>query len=261
MKRRSISLSLATACLAVAGCGAHYVTPQGGASLVELASVDVRSYYESKPASPFPASIAIVRVQDHGFGEGRYKAITTRDLEDRGHYDRMAGLPLVRGVVPVGRMLVPANAATIRDLRAPAAMLHADLLLIYSVDTVFTVEGRSLGPLSAISLGLIRNQKAHVTATVAGVLVDVRTGYVYGTTEATAKEEQRATIWSTERAIESSRMRAEQTAFDDFVDEFGHLWKGVVDVHAATSPAGLPPVAATPAIEDRDTHYRIRFSD
>ena len=261
MTRPFNKLAVAAVCLALGGCAAHYTTPHGGTNFAELASPDVQSYYRSKPASPFPANVAIVRVQDYGYGKDRYRTITTRDIEDDAHYETLAQLPLVRGIAPLGRMLVPANAATIRDLRAPAAMLHADLLLVYSVDTVFTVEGKSLGPLSMISLGLIPNKKAHVTTTVAGVLVDVRSGYIYGTTEATAKEEQRATIWSTERAIESSRMRAEQAAFDDFVGEFGNLWKGVVDVHAATAPSSAPPVAVTPVIEDRDTHYRVRFAD
>lgn len=251
---------LATAVIFSAGC-ASYVTPGSGVSLVEIADEDLREHFETEPTSPFPANIAIVRIQDsgyntqtvHGYGNGRYTVITTRDVESDDAIETIVKLPLVNQVSPIGRLLLPPSASTIKDLRAPAAKLRADLLLVYSVDTSFAVEGRSFGPLTAISLGFIRNKKAHVTATVAGALIDVRTGYIYGTTEATAREEQKASIWSTELAIESSRLRAETTAFEKFVSEFEGLWKGVVDVHAATNS---PPVSQS---ADPDTNYRIRF--
>jgi hypothetical protein len=253
---------LAIACLGSAGC-ATYVTPGSGVSLVEIADEDLRTYYETQPSSPFPANVAIVRVQDrgyntrtvHGYGHGRYSVVTTRDIETDEALQKIVNLPLVSNVAPIGRLLLPPNASTMKDLRTPAAKLRADLLLVYSVDTSFTVEGKSLGPLSAISLGFIRNKKAHVTATVAGALIDVRTGFIYGTTEASATEVQRASVWSTGVAIESSRLRAETVAFEQFAAEFQGLWKGVVDIHAATQPRPSPQVA------DRDTHYRVRFED
>ena len=260
------SLLLALACIAFGGCGEHYVTPAAGTDFAALidpgVDADVGRHFRSQPASPFPANIAVVRVQDYGYGNGRYKTITTRDIESEADYEKLAQLPLVRDVATIGNVLAPPNAASIRDLRTPAAMLHADLLLVYSVDTVFTVEGKSLGPLELITLGLIPNKKAHVTATVAGVLVDVRTGYIYGTTEATANKAQRATVWSSRYAIEKSRKLAEKVAFGDFVDGFAGLWKGVVDTHAASAiPSAISKLAPTPVAVDRDTHYRIRLSD
>ena len=263
MKRLLAVMVLTILCLAGIGCATNYVTPASGVSLAEIDDDDLRSYYEREPTSPFPANIAIVRVQDsgyvtrtvRGYGHGRYTIVTTRDIETDQAYESIVALPLVNNVAPIGRILLPPNASTIRDLRVPAAKLRADLLLVYSIDTTFSVEGKSLGPLSVISLGFIPNKKAHVTATVAGILVDVRTGFIYGTTEATATEEQRATIWSTELAIDTSRMRAEEDAFGAFVAEFQQLWKNVVDIHAAT----VPPTASL--VEDRDTHFRIEFDN
>ena len=248
-------------CITASGCATHYATPAAGVSFAEITDSDLQGYYETQPAAPFPANIAIVRVQDSGYvtrtarghGYGRFTTVTTRDVEEDADLEKLVALPLVSGVAPIGRILLPSNASTIKDLRVPAAKLRADLLLVYSIDTTFSVDGKSLGPLSLISLGLIPNKKAHVTATVAGMLVDVRTGFVYGTTESTAREEQRATVWSTELAIDTSRMRAEKVAFSEFVSEFGQLWKDVVDVHAAT----VLPTAALP--DDRDSHYRVRF--
>ena len=263
MQRYIAIATLAFLCLAGTGCATNYVTPASGVSLAEIADDDLRAYYETQPASPFPANIAVVRVQDsgyitrtgRGYGHGRYTIVTTRDIETDEAFGKIVQLPLVSGVAPIGRLLLPPNASTIKDLRAPAAKLRADLLLVYSVDTSFSVEGKSFGPMSAISLGFIRNKKAHVTATVAGVLVDVRTGFIYGTTEATVTEEQRASIWSTKLAIESSRLHAETAAFEDFVVEFQQLWKGVVDVHAATLSRAASLTAG------RDTHFRIQFDN
>ena len=157
-------------------------------------------------------------------------------------------------------MLVPANANTIKDLRVPAARLHADLVLVYSVDTTFTIDGKALGPLSTVSLGLIPNKKAHVTATVAGVLVDVRTGYIYGTTEATDLQQQRATIWSTEQAIDTARLKAEKNAFNAFVGEFENLWNGVLAAHAEkpATDVGIAPQGPTyDTVSFRETDTQI----
>lgn len=248
MKGRTRVAVLAAALFA-GGCANHYVTPAGGVAMVELADEDLQSFYEQEPASPFPANLVVLRVQDkgyatktaHGYGEGRYSIVTTRDIESDAAFEQLADLPLIAGLAPVGRILLPPSASTLKDLRTPAARLKADLLLVYSVDTEFTVDGRALGPLSLVSLGFIPNKKAHVTSTVAGALIDVRTGFIYGTTEATAREEQRASVWSTEDAIERSRLTAERRAFQSFVDEFAELWSSVLHAHAgetASAPAG-----------------------
>lgn len=233
--------------LLCAGC-ASYVTPAAGVSLANVSDTSLAEMYERKPASAFPANLAVMRVQDsgyytktnRGYGNGRYSIVTTRDVETEQDFERFGKLPLVSGVAPVGRMLLPANAQDIRDLRSPAAQLRADILLLYSIDTAFTVDGISLGPLTLISLGLLPNKKAHVTVTVAGVLIDVRTGYVYGTTEATVTEHQRATIWSSEQVIESARLEAEAAAFTSFVQDFEGLWTGIINVHATSAPTQAP---------------------
>jgi hypothetical protein len=217
------------------GCSTHYTTPAGGVSVAELADEDIEELYKREPASPFPARLAVVRVQDsgytsktsHGYGSGRYTIVTTRDIESDEDFKLIQELPMIVSVAPLSRLLVPVNANTLKDLRIPAARLKADLLLLYSVDTKFNVEGTPLGPLSLISLGFLPNKKAFVTSTVSGALIDVRTGYIYGTSEATETEEQRASMWSTEDAIDAARIRAERQAFLSFSSEFKRLWKNI----------------------------------
>ncbi len=264
MRSRVLSVII---CFLASGCSSslHYTTPTAGVSLADISDTNLRAAFATPPAALFPATIAVARVQgtgyytrtSRGYGHGRYTIVTTRDIESDESYEKMSKLPLVSGVAPIGRLLLPANANSIDDLRTPAAQLRADLLLVYTVDSSFVVDGKSMGPLSLITLGLIRNKTAHVTSTVAGLLIDVRTGFIYGTTEATAVEKQRASIWSTELAIDSSRIKAEQIAFDSFVDEFQDLWSGVLNTHVATRPA-----AVSQQIEaDKDRYYRVRFNN
>ena len=254
MNNRMNVIAFLLALALVSGCAASYVTPGGGFSMGAMAGIDeqidgdISKHFETRPAAAFPAHIAVVRIQDsgyrtktqHGYGHGRYSVVTTRDIETDEAFERLQKLPDVNGVAPIGRMLVPVNANSIKDLRIPAARLHADMVLVYSVDTSLYVDGKQLGPLSMISLGLIPNKKAHVTATVAGMLVDVRTGYIYGTTEASDTQEQRTTVWATEMAIEKARAKAETNAFEGFVGEFEELWDGVVGVYGdgATASRG-----------------------
>lgn len=258
--QRPVLIVLLGAVASSAGC-ATYTTPAGGVPMAELADQDLQSFYAAEPVSPFPANLAVLRVQDagyatrtsHGYGEGRYTVVTTRDIESDEAFVTIGNLPLVSAVAPVGRLLLPSSASTLEDLRAPAAKLRADLLLVYSVDTTFIVEGQPLGPLSLVSLGFIPNKKAQVTATVAGALIDVRTGFIYGTAEATARQEQRASLWSTEEAIDTARLEAEQQAFGSFVGEFGKLWSSVVEEHADTT-------RQTPRPERQaESYYRVRF--
>ncbi len=225
-------------CSLFIGCSGHnqYTTPVGGVSVAEIteADVDIKELYERVPASAFPARLVIMRIQEPEYtwsekDRGPYKIVPTRDLESYEDFQKIQELPMILEVATLSRLLVPRNAKTLKDLRLPAARLKADLLLLYSVDTTFYVDGTPLGPLSLVSLGFLPNKKAFVTSTVSGALIDVRTGYIYGTSESTEKEEQRATVWSTEEAIDSSRKKAEKRAFESFVTNFQSLWKSVVE--------------------------------
>ena len=234
------------------GCGTHYVTPGGGVALADLApagSADsLGHFYQAAPASAFPAHLALARLQDSGYatttnsgyGTGRFSLVTARDIETEDAIATIGSLPMIQGVAPLGRLLVPSAMETIDDLRVPAARLHADMILIYSVDTTFSIGGKSFGPASLLSLGFLPNKSAKVTATVAGVLVDVRTGFIYGTTEASVTEEHRASVWSSAMIVDAARITVEEAAFTGFVDEFGKLWAGVVNSHVRVEPRELP---------------------
>lgn len=240
MKHRLAPLLLV--CL-LSGC-ATYQTPGAGVGIGDLtqASPEISELMQREPAAEFPATIAAVRVQAAGYragrtdcyGSGSFCVVTARDIETETDYQRLQGLAGVREIGRVTRLLIPSQIGGLDDLRLAAASLKADMVLLYSVDTRFHVEGRSLGPLSVVSLGLIPNKRAHVTSTASAALVDVRSGFIYGVVEATAEADQRASVWSTHDAIEKARLETERRSFVEMIDEFEALWKGVVNRHFQT---------------------------
>jgi len=229
--------------LLLAGC-ATYQTPGAGISIGDLsqASPDIAELIQREPAAEFPARIATIRVQASGYGsgatacygQGGFCVVTARDLEEDEDYNRISKLAGVADIGRVTRLLVPASVSGIEDLRRAAAGLKSDIILLYSVDTRFVVEGQSLGPLSVVSLGLIPNKRAHVTSTASAALIDVRSGFIYGVAESTASDDQRASVWSTQQAIERARLGTERSAFRELIGEIEDLWKGVVNAHLET---------------------------
>lgn len=187
--------------------------------------------------------MAVVRVQSpeyftrttSSYGSGRYSVVTTRDVEKEESIQRIAKLPMIAGLAPLNRLLLQPQLSSDEDLRLAAASMKCDLLLIYTFDTGFRVDDVDVGPLTLISLGMLPTKTANVTATASAAIFDVRTGYIYGLAETTAKEAQIASSWSTPAAIDQARQRAEGEAFDQLVEEFEKTWKGIVEQHARTA--------------------------
>ncbi len=139
---------LALAAIFLVGC-TSYTTPGGGAELSSLteASVtdsDIQSVLDRKPASPFPARLAVVRIQApryrnyhlESYGYGRYSVVTTRDIESDKHFEQLNRLPMISTVVPLNQILMPEKLESDKELRAAAAHLHTDLLLVYTLNTM-----------------------------------------------------------------------------------------------------------------------------
>lgn len=237
-------ICIATLTLMLSAC-ATYQTPGAGVSLGNLtqATPEIAELFEREPAAEFPARIATARLQAAGFqagtttchGRGAFCIVTARDLDEEEDYGRLAELDGVAAIGRLTRLLVPAAISSIDDLRQSAAGLKADVLLVYSVDTRFIIEGQSLGPLSVVSLGLIPNKRAHVTSTASAALVDVRSGFIYGVAEATESDDQRATVWSTRQAIERARMGTEQRAVQQMIKEVESLWGDIAATHGNNS--------------------------
>jgi hypothetical protein len=236
----------------LSGCAA-YTTPGRGANLSAMGisaeaqkagtPTDLNAAFEKQPLASFPSSIAVVRVQEPGYhsataegwGRGAYSIVITRDVESDASMEKLAKLPLVRGIVPIGRLLLPEQLNTDQELRYAASRLKADMLLIYTFDTTF--HDRDLAsPISIVTLGLSPTQSTMVTTTASAVLLDTRNGFVYGVAEASAKKDGLATAWNTSSAIDGDRRKTEAEAFEKLVGNIQTMWKGAVAEYGPNAP-------------------------
>ncbi|MCX5661296.1 MAG: hypothetical protein NTW19_16565 [Planctomycetota bacterium] len=246
-------LALVAVALFAVGCNS-YVTPGRGADMSTfgfnreaLTDASVQKKLELKPLASFPATLAVVRVQEsgyssyrgHGYGEGKYSIVTARDseVETDATFNRIARMPQVTAIAMLNRMVLPPNLTTDLQLREAAATLHADIVLIYTVDSVFR-SNDALKPLSAVTLGLSPNVGVHVTSTASAVLMDTRNGYVYAVAEATSKKGQLANAWTDEDAVDQSRRAAEAESLQKLVAEIERTWTNVVAQYTPARKAG-----------------------
>ncbi|HEX8914789.1 MAG TPA: hypothetical protein VF796_20725, partial [Humisphaera sp.] len=183
VNRARVVAFVCCASLLAGGCGAYY-TPPGRAADLEAIGVkadaqtdgSIAGALAKQPLAAFPTGVAVARVQapgyksmtSEGWGSGRYSLVTTRDVEEPAQVDRLGRLPGVFGIAPLNRLLLPAELKTDLELRQAAAKLHADMLLVYTLDTTFAVDDKLL-PLSVFTLGLSPNQVANVTCTASAV--------------------------------------------------------------------------------------------
>jgi hypothetical protein len=247
------------AALSLGGC-AHYRTPGPAADFRALgitpaeveASTDasIARKLDLKPLASFPATIAAIRVQGahyrsystSGYGRGEFTVITVRDVETDEQFNRIASLPMVRGLAPVNRFVISDDISSERQLRDAAATVHADLTLLYTFETQFGDE-KLIPALGLLTLGLFPDREARVRTTASAALLDTRNGYVYGLAESTVKTEQLANAWTSEQAIDQSRRRAETKAFDQLVGEVEKMWMGVL---AQYGPNASPTAHSLP---------------
>lgn len=238
MTRSVVLLALAAA---LGGCAAKYVTPGGPARLDAIDRADIAEVAARQPAASFPARIAVVRVQAADYrsstaaaplATGRFSVVPTKELISDDELRTIGEWDDVAAVAPLGKLLLPAKLESIEDLRLAAAKLQADVLLVYTIDTTFRVQGRGYGPLAVLSLGLVPDRDAYVTSTASAIFVDVRTGFVYGVAEATEQESGLTNAWSSSDTVDAKRIAAERDACRTLLTEARQTWSGIVAEHA-----------------------------
>jgi len=211
--------------------GRRYSTESGLGSSVELA--------RQNPTAVFPVHMVTVRVQEpeyssytnRGHGRGNYSVVTTRDIEKEEDFDRLGKLDGIAQISPLSRLLLPEYLNSDEELRLAAARLHADMVLIYTLDTYFYDHDSSVA-LSVISLGLAPTIEVKVTTTISVIVMDTRTGFIYGILEETARKEQNAAALGTKDAFDQMRQDTERQAFEKFLDEFQNdLWRNILRQH------------------------------
>ncbi|MGB5354055.1 MAG: hypothetical protein WBM54_09160 [Woeseia sp.] len=223
----------------MSGC-ASYTTPGGPVDLASIDSEEIAGIMARKPAAHFPVVLAFARIQSpsyksysaNTYGTGAYSVVTTREFMSDAEASTLAGFPGVQSVTPLSRLLLPSQLESLRDLRTAAASLKSDILLVFTIDTSFRVDGKTIGPLSLVSLGMLRDRETVVTSTASAIFVDTRSGYVYGVSEASATETKTTSAWGSASAVDQSRLITEREAFGGLMRELKNTWQGIVTEYA-----------------------------
>lgn len=216
--------------LNLASC-APYTTPGRPADMSTFTNPKVKKAYVARPAIRFPANIAVVRVQESGYhsdnvkgyGSGAYSVVTTRDIEKASDAENLQKLPGIEGVVTLNRLMLPQSLNTDEDLREAAARLQADAILLYTVSTQFRNDN-VVPPLTALSLGILSVNKYEVSSSASAVLMDVRTGYIYGALEEGNDRSGGSFIFDGSDCI---RKNAERAAFEKLLVSFDPFWRKI----------------------------------
>lgn len=124
------TLILAVIALVSTGC-ATYIPPGAKADLQLFAPPDIQAGFAVKPSNPFPASMAVIRVQsptysnyyiqqrggNYGSGSGRYSVILTKEANEDSSLECLNKLPQLAGLVTINRMLLPERLESDREIR------------------------------------------------------------------------------------------------------------------------------------------------
>jgi len=251
-------LMLAAALLsagALTGC-VTYLTPGAPAAVADLnhGSGGTDGIDQPGKVPAFPVRIAIARIQAPGYrsfdvqgiGKGPYSLVVQAEAEKASDFDALRDWPQVLGVAPVSQLVVSEPPKSFEDLRKAAAAVQADVLFVYTFNTVFHIETKPYPPQQSITLGVLPGREAGVTTTASGLFVDVDTGYVYGVAEGSGLERTLMSKWTRPSAADDTRLSAERQAFQAMMGEARQTWDGIVAHYAPNSALAMPETMGSP---------------
>lgn len=227
-----------------AGC-ASYAAPGGPAPMAALVAVENADGAPLPPTVNRPVSVNLVRVQAADYAAlsadrvatGAFSVVMPTERAAR-PLKTVARWPLVEKVETLRPALLPERLNTLDDLRLAAAKNLADLLIVYTVDTRFELDGRAVEPLADLPTGKAPDGNAAITSAASVVLIDVRTGFRYGSTQASARTDDLSGAWLTGTSLDRKRLDTEQLAIDALLSDAEKIWRGVVayDVSGGAAP-------------------------
>jgi hypothetical protein len=238
--RFASSVCLLALLLLAGGCAQHYIPPSGRADLGQMSkNSSIRESFEMKPAAAFPAGIVAVRVQTSGYenyhtrqsggvhGRGSFSVVFSKEAGEPEQIERLTGLSDLGGIISLNRMLLPERLESEEAVREAAARLKADMVLLYTFDTKFFDDDKSVF-LNVVTLGLSPTRKVNVLVSASALLVDTKTGFIYGALEANEKRRLTSNVWESRETADRARQDAEKAAFKGLVDEFIKAWPAIV---------------------------------
>lgn len=244
------------ACTTLLGCQSHVVRPSGAdmSAFGMVADPETREWQtdldiartlELVPLARFPTSLAVVRVQSAAphsrsggvsYGRGAYSVVLTPTVETKEHLDQLRELEKLTGVVRLNRLVLGQQLRTDKELRNAAARLHADFVLIYTINTEWTID-EDPNPLNAITFGISRFKNITVTSTATALLLGTHNGFVYATSEVARDKKYQDNAWRNSEQIEEAQELLEQEAFDGLVESFTDSWPQLINVYTNSSEA------------------------
>jgi uncharacterized protein YceK len=229
--------------IAMTGCSSVYTLPGKGVNFQAIGiTVSPRDKINltKRSEAKFPASLIIVRLQGsryedrtvQTYGSGSYCVIMTRDanVEKPDQIDMLGHMPLVSGIDSLRKLDLPETMENEQQLRTAALAENADMLLIYTFDDTFSNTANDT--MASFTFGLLATNNFTVSTTASAVLMDARTGLVYGAVEAISQKKGSAGANSFYSAAETVRGQVEAEAFDDLCTKTKRLWTNVVKQYA-----------------------------
>jgi hypothetical protein len=226
---------------AMTGCTSSYTLPGKGVNFQEIGltvSPKDKANLAKKSEAKFPASLILVRLQGsrydnttvQTYGSGSYCVVMTRDIEKPDQIDMLGHMPLVTGIDSLRKLDLPETMENEQQLRTAALAENGDVLLIYTLDDNFTNSGNDTT--ADLTFGILNTNNFTVTTTASAVLVDARTGLVYGAVEAIAQKKGAANVYGYSAAADAVRSLTEAEAFDDLCTKAKRLWITTVKQYA-----------------------------
>ena len=224
----------------LSSCATKYTTPGSEVKISALADEDIAKVLTNKPSAEFPVNIAVARIQAPNYSNflynsrqavpnGNFSMILTREPNEEYTIKELAKLKGIKQISPFNRLLLPYNYQSIKDLRLAAAKMKAQMLLVYTFDTEFSVDAKNYGPQNVFALGYLKNKELKVRTTSSVALFDVQTEYLYGLAEATAEKTKKSNIWKENQEVDNLRVESEKESFENLSREIEKMWKEVYD--------------------------------
>ncbi|WP_200761260.1 hypothetical protein [Poriferisphaera corsica] len=136
-------------------------------------------------------------------------------------------LPLTSNVGNLNSMLVKKHVKDIQEIREAAAKMNANILVLYTVQSRADERTYEIGPLNLIALGFLPNHHTKGQAIISMLMLDVDSGYVYGSAATTSTTKQLTNYWLISDALDSCAAEAELRAEEKMLAKFQELWTGV----------------------------------
>lgn len=222
-----------------------YVTPVAAPADLS-ARADAASVVPIAPGqASLPVRLGMARVQS---GESRPRSgdwtlEPTVGLVGDEQLAKLRALPGVADAATLSRMLVGPEVNEL-TLRQAAARMGLDVLLLTTFEHRQS-GGDAMVPLSVVTLGLSPSHVAETQVAASAVLLDVRSGQVLASMEASGKSSRLANTYTARDAAQAAAFNAEREAAVKLLEVFIEHWPAVQGrIMAGTGwqarPQGMP---------------------